>query len=194
MTRILQGREILIGATGGIAVYKTAMLVSRLVQAGAGVSVVMTDAATKLVAPKTFEALSGRPVRVDMFAEPGHPHIDAARAAELFCIAPATANLLAKAAHGLADDLLTATLLSFDGPILLAPAMNCVMWEKSVVQRNVLQLREDDFLFIGPEEGRLSCGEVGEGRMASPESIFSAIVEALSCDEPPEPPIFEKVD
>jgi phosphopantothenoylcysteine decarboxylase/phosphopantothenate--cysteine ligase len=175
----MTGRELVIGVTGGIAAYKTAALVSRLVQAGAGVSVVMTEAATRLAGPKTFEALSGRPVRTDMWGPGAHPHIELAEAAELLCVAPATANLLAKAACGLADDLLSTLLLSFPGPILLAPAMNDKMWDKPAVQRNVDQLRADGFLLVGPEEGYLSCGTVGIGRMASPEKLFQVIAETL---------------
>lgn len=175
----MNGRELLIGVTGGIAAYKTASLVSRLVQAGAGVSVVMTRAATRLVGPKTFEALTARPVRTRTFGRGGHPHIELAEAAELFCVAPATANLLAKAALGLADDLLSTTLLSFDGPIVMAPAMNHRMWEKPAVQRNVDRLRGDGVVLIGPDEGYLSCGTQGTGRMASPEEIFRVISEKL---------------
>ena len=175
----MTGRELLIGVTGGIAAYKTAALVSRLVQAGAGVSVIMTQAATQLVAPKTFEALSGRPVGLEVFGPGAHPHIEPAERAELFCIAPATANILAKAACGLADDLVSTVLLSFNGPILMAPAMNCIMWQKPAVQRNVAQLRADGIQFIEPEEGRLSCGMSGPGRMAEPETIFRAIAERL---------------
>ncbi len=175
----MNGRELLIGVTGGIAAYKTAALVSRLVQAGAGVSVVMTDAATQLVGPKTFEALTGRPVRTEVFGAGAHPHIELARAAELMCVAPATANFLAKAANGLADDLLSTTLLSFDGPAILAPAMNCEMWRKPAVQRNVVQLRSDGYLLVDPEEGHLSCGDVGPGRMASPDKLFEVIAQTL---------------
>jgi len=175
----MKGRELVIGVTGGIAAYKTATLVSRLVQAGAGVTVVMTRSATELVGPKTFEALTGRPVGVEMFASGVHPHIEMADRAELLCIAPATANILAKAASGLADDLLSTTLLSFAGPVLLAPAMNSRMWAKPAVQRNVQQLREDGLLLIDPEDGYLSCGTRGPGRMASPESIFEVIQETL---------------
>lgn len=175
----MKGREVVIGVTGGIAAYKTATLVSRLVQAGAGVTVVMTRSATQLVGPKTFEALTGRAVGVEMFASSVHPHIEMADQAELMCVAPATANLLAKAACGLADDLLSTTLLSFAGPILLAPAMNTRMWEKPAVQRNVRQLREDGLILIDPEEGYLSCGTRGTGRMASPETIFDVIQETL---------------
>jgi phosphopantothenoylcysteine decarboxylase/phosphopantothenate--cysteine ligase len=179
----MNGRELLVGVTGGIAAYKTAALVSRLVQAGAGVSVVMTHAATRLVGPKTFEALTGRDVRTDLFDDGilGGilPHIKLAEAAELFCVAPATANVLAKAAAGLADDLLSTLLLSFDGPIIMAPAMNNHMWEKPAVQRNVHRLRDDGIVLIGPEEGYLSCGAHGTGRMASPERIFDLIAKHL---------------
>ncbi len=175
----MKEREILIGVTGGIAAYKTAALVSRLVQSGANVSVVMTKSARKLVGPKTFEALTRRPVWCDMWRLSPHPHIDLAVRAELLCIAPSTANFLAKAAIGLADDLLSTLVLSFTGPILLAPAMNSEMWRKPAVQRNVAQLRSDGFHIIDPEEGYLSCGMVGPGRMASPERIFEKIAELL---------------
>ncbi len=175
----MNGREILIGVTGGIAAYKTAALVSKLVQAGAGVTVVMTEAAQRLVRPKTFEALTRRPVRTDLWSLGHHPHIELAELGELLCIAPATANLLAKAACGLADDLLTTLLLSFAGPVLLAPAMNTTMWEKPAVQRNVQRLRSDGFVLIDPAEGYLSCGAVGTGRMAEPEVIFQAIAQHL---------------
>ena len=177
----MTGSELLIGVTGGIAAYKTASLVSRLVQAGAGVSVVMTRAATKLVGPKTFEALTDRPVRTRMFATGGgaHPHIELAQQADLLCVAPATANILAKAACGLADDLLSTIMLSFDGPVIVAPAMNDQMWRKLAVQRNVERLRTDGIVLVGPEEGYLSCGTRGVGRMAEPETVFQAIAEQL---------------
>jgi phosphopantothenoylcysteine decarboxylase len=176
----MNGRRLLVGVTGGIAAYKTAALVSRLVQAGAWVQVVMTHAATQLVGPKTFEALTGRPVLLEQFGPGAHPHIEPAESAELFCVAPATANILAKAAHGLADDLLSTLLLSFHGPLLMAPAMNCYMWEKAAVQRNVQQLRDDGVILIDPEEGHLSCGMQGVGRMAEPETIFRAIAALLT--------------
>ncbi len=179
----MKGRELLIGVTGGIAAFKTAALVSQLVQAGAGVSVVMTRSATRLVGPKTFEALTGRPVGTHVFGPGGHPHIELANRADLFCIAPATANLLAKAACGLADDLLSTLLLSFDGPVLMAPAMNTLMWQKPAVQRNVAQLRADGVVLIDPEEGHLSCGMSGPGRMAEPQTIFRAIAERLERGE-----------
>jgi phosphopantothenoylcysteine decarboxylase/phosphopantothenate--cysteine ligase len=179
----MQGRDLLIGVTGGIAAYKTAALVSQLVQAGAGVSVVMTESSRQFIGPATFEALTGRPVCTGVFNEPGHPlgaHIDLAEQAELLCIAPATANFLAKAACGLADDLLSTLVLSFTGKILVAPAMNCEMWAKPAVQRNVEQLRSDGMVIIDPEEGWLSCRKQGAGRMASPDRIRQVIAEHLS--------------
>ena len=177
----MQGREILLGVTGGIAAYKAAMLTSKLVQAGAGVSVVMTRSATELVGPRTFEALTGRPVRTEVFdATKIHAHIELAREAELLCIAPATANILGKMACGIADDLLSTVYLSFRGPVVVAPAMNCEMWEKKAVKRNVTQLQSDGVLFVGPDSGRLSCGENGIGRMAEPDQIIRAIQAALT--------------
>jgi phosphopantothenoylcysteine decarboxylase/phosphopantothenate--cysteine ligase len=170
-------KEILFGVSGGIAAYKSATVVSRLVQQGFGVTVVMTNAATKLVTPKTFEALSRRPVQISFFrTDRIYAHIEPAREADLFCIAPATANILAKAAHGIADDLLSTLVLSFEGTLLFAPAMNTAMWNKPSVQRNVQQLIEDGALMIGPASGRLSCGETGVGRMVEPEQIVSEII------------------
>jgi phosphopantothenoylcysteine decarboxylase len=178
----MQGHELIIGVTGGIAAYKTAALVSQLVQVGAGVSVVMTESARQFIGPATFEALTSRPVHLGLFNEVGHPlgaHIDLAEQAELLCVAPATANFLAKAACGLADDLLTTLMLSFGGKVIVAPAMNSEMWAKPVVQRNVEQLRRDGVIIVDPEEGWLSCRKVGAGRMAAPERIFEVIVEHL---------------
>ncbi len=175
----MKGREVLIAVTGGIAAYKTAALVSQLRQAGAGVSVIMTRAATKLVAPKTFEALSGRPVATAVFGRGAHPHIETARQADVMCVAPATANIIAKAALGLADCLVTTVMLAFDGPIIVAPAMNCLMWCKPPTIRNVAQLQADGMVIVGPEAGYLSCGDVGPGRMSEPEKIFKVIEEQL---------------
>jgi phosphopantothenoylcysteine decarboxylase len=178
----MNGRELVIGVTGGIAAYKTAALVSRLVQAGAGVTVVMTECATRFVGPTTFAALTSRPVRTSLFAdslEPLGSHIQVAEEADLLCVAPATANFLAKAAHGIADDLLSTLYLVFRGPVILAPAMNEAMWEKPAVQRNVRQLQEDGVQFIGPEAGWLACRALGAGRMAEPDAIFAAVAARL---------------
>ena len=181
----MKGRELIVGVSGGIAAYKTAALVSQLVQAGAGVSVVMTAAARQFIGAATFAALTGRPVLEKVFDEPHHPlgaHIELAERAELLCVAPATANFLAKAAHGQGDDLLSTLFLSFTGPVLLAPAMNCDMWEKPALQRNVHQLRADGLHIVDPEEGWLSCRKRGVGRMADPEKIRAAIAGLLKKD------------
>jgi phosphopantothenoylcysteine decarboxylase len=174
--------ELIIGVSGGIAAYKTAALVSSLVQDGHGVSVVMTRAARKFIGPATFRALTGRPVVSDAF-DAQHPlgaHIELAEKSELLCIAPASADLMAKAACGLADDLLSTLLLSFVGPVLLAPAMNYAMWEKPAVQRNIARLRDDGYQFVDPQEGWQSCRRVGMGRMAEPAEIEAAIDRLLA--------------
>jgi phosphopantothenoylcysteine decarboxylase len=179
----MNGRELVVGVTGGVAAYKTAALVSQLVQAGAEVSVVLSASAQEFIGAATFEALTGRNVHTGVFHEPEFPlgaHITLAERGELLCVAPATANFLAKAAQGLADDLLSTLVLSFQGPMLLAPAMNCEMWEKPAVQRNVERLKQDGFLFVGPEEGWLSCRQRGMGRMAGPEKIYAAIAEQFA--------------
>jgi phosphopantothenoylcysteine decarboxylase/phosphopantothenate--cysteine ligase len=179
----MNGRELVVGITGGIASYKTAALVSQLVQAGAGVSVVMTAAAGEFIGPATLEALTGRPVYRDLFAVPEFPlgaHIGLAQRASVLCVAPATANFLAKTALGLADDLLSTLVLAFAGPVLLAPAMNSTMWSKPAVERNVAQLRLDGYRFIDPEDGWLSCRQHGAGRMASPETIFAALQKVMN--------------
>ena len=150
----MNAREVVIGVTGGIAAYKTAAMVSQLVQSGINVTVVMTAAAEKFVAAATFAALTGRPVAREMFDDeslPLGPHIELARRAELLCVAPATANFLAKAASGLADDLLSTLYLACKAPVLVAPAMNAEMWSKEAVQRNVAQLREDGVHFAEPQ-------------------------------------------
>ena len=178
----MTGREIIIGVTGGVAAYKTAALVSRLVQSGAGVTVVMTAAAERFIGAAAFAALTGRPVAREVFDESRFPlgaHIELAAKGELLCVAPATANFLAKAAHGLADDLLSTLYLAFSGPVLVAPTMNTAMWEKPAVQRNVEQLRADGVRIIDPEEGWLSCRVKGRGRMADPDRLFAAIEETL---------------
>lgn len=172
------GKEILIGISGGIAAYKVAELTSQLVQRGSRVSVVMTASAQKFIGQATFQALTGRPVYSELFAPQEHfigEHIGLARRAELFVIAPATANTIGQIAHGLADDLLSTLALAVTCPVLIAPAMNNEMWSKPSVQRNVAQLLQDGIKTIGPDEGWLSCQAVGPGRMAQPEKILAAI-------------------
>lgn len=175
-------REILVGVTGGIAAYKTAALVSDLVQSGVGVTVVMSRCAKQFIGEATFRALTGRPVATRSFPRDDHPlgpHIQLARQAEILCIAPTTANFLAKAAHGMADDLLSTLLLSFTGKVLLAPAMNKEMWTKPAVQRNVAQLLDDGYDFVGPDDGWQSCRERGVGRMAEPTEIAAEVRRLL---------------
>jgi phosphopantothenoylcysteine decarboxylase/phosphopantothenate--cysteine ligase len=178
----MRGRELVIGVSGGVAAYKAAALVSQLVQEGAGITVVMTRAARRFVGAATFQALTGRRVPRDIFDASDFPlgaHIEVASRAELLCVAPATANVIAKAAAGLADDLLSSLILSFTGPTVFAPAMNCEMWEKPSVARNLRTLREDRFHIVDPQEGWLSCRKQGMGRMAEPEAIAKVIRELL---------------
>lgn len=179
----MQGRRIIVGVSGGIAAYKTAVLVSQLVQAGAEVYGVLTPAAERFIGRATFAALTGRPVATEMFDERRFPlgaHIALSEQGELLVVAPATADFLAKAALGLADDLLSTLLLAFNGPVLMAPAMNSAMWAKPAVQRNVARLRDDGVHFVGPGSGWLSCRQSGEGRMAEPEEIRQAIQALLA--------------
>ncbi len=182
---MLENREILLGVSGGIAAYKSADLASKLVQAGAKVTVVMTQSAEQFIGPITFEALTNRPVYHHLFAAKEHfqgEHIGLARRAELMIVAPATANYLAKVANGLADDLLSTLALTITCPLLLAPAMNTEMWNKPPVQRNLKQLEEDGVNIIPPGSGWLSCGQVGAGRMSEPETLLNAIQTALPCE------------
>ena len=172
-------KEIIIGVTGGVAAYKAAALTSQLVQSGFGVRAVMTPSAEKFIGAATFAALTGRPVVTEIF-DPAFSlgaHIELAREAEILCIAPATANFIAKAAQGIADDLLSTLYLCFAGSVIIAPAMNFEMWEQPAVQRNVDQVRKDGVHLIEPHEGWLSCRVHGVGRMGSPEEIAEAIMQ-----------------
>ncbi len=179
----MSDQEIIIGVTGGVAAYKTAGLVSQLVQSGFGVRVVMTASSREFIGPATFEALTGRPVTSDIFSNqqyPLGPHIELARTSDLLCVAPATASFLAKAAHGMADDLLSTLYLCFAGPVIFAPAMNCEMWDKPVVQRNVQRLCDDGVQMVGPNEGWLSCRATGAGRMSEPDELLAAIQAVMN--------------
>lgn len=183
---MVQGREILLIVTGGIAAYKSAELTSRLVQDGALVSVVMTTHANKFIGPVTFEALTGRPVFTEMFLPREHyrgEHIGLANRSELVVVAPASANYIAKVAHGIADDLASTLALSCTAPIMMAPAMNTEMWNKPSVQRNLKQVEEDGIQIISPGSGWLSCGQVGIGRMADPDQIYQTIETHFQSDK-----------
>lgn len=184
---ILKGKSILLGVSGGIAVYKAVSLCSKLAQAGADVRVIMTESAVKFVAPLTFQTLSRHHVMTDTFEEKDPSvvsHIDLADHADLVVIAPATANILAKMALGIGDDMLSTTLLATTAPILAAPAMNVHMYEHPAVLNNMETLRERGVHFIEPGEGQLACGYVGKGRLAEPEQIYEAIVAMLQPDLP----------
>lgn len=186
MTDVLQNREIVLGVSGGVAAYKAADLCSRLIQRGAKISVIMTESAHQFIGATTFEALTGRPVYSHAFEAKEHfqgEHIGLARRASLVVIAPATAQTIARLAHGMADDLLSTTVLVATVPVLIAPAMNCDMWAKPAVQRNVAQLTADGLQLVGPEEGWLSCGQMGAGRMADPGKILICIEQILSGDQ-----------
>ncbi len=182
--RVLHNKRIVLGVTGGVAAYKAAFLASRLTQAGAIVDVVMTEAATRFVAPLTFQAVTRRAVHTDIFAlspdsEPDAragelqiPHITLAKSANLLLIAPATGNTLAKLAHGLADNLLTAIALATSAPLLIAPAMESEMWAHPATQANVATLVERGATLVGPAAGHLASGAEGVGRMSEPEEIL----------------------
>ena len=172
-------QRILVGVSGGIAAYKAVTLVRRLVEAGAEVRVVMTESATRFVAPLTFQAVSGHPVRttlLDAEAESGMDHIALARWAERIVIAPASADLMARLAAGMADDLLTTLCLASEAPVQLAPAMNRQMWAHSATQANRERLVERGVSLLGPEAGAQACGETGSGRMMEPEAIAAAVL------------------
>jgi len=181
MTSPLAGRRVLLGVTGGIAAYKSAYLARLLRERGAEVQVVMTPAATRFVGPDTFSALTGKPVHSDIFERTDEVlHVRLAREADAAVVAPATANMLAKLTWGLADDLLTSTLLEFGGPLVVAPAMHSGMHEHPATRGNMETLRERGVVVVGPVEGALAAGDRGMGRMVEPEDIAAALEEALS--------------
>lgn len=174
--------EVVVGVSGGIAAYKSAELVSRLRKAGVSVHVIMTENATRFVAPLTFETLSNHPVVTDTFARPETwevEHIALAKRADVFVIAPATANIMAKLACGIADDMLSTTALATKAPMLIAPAMNTGMWTAEATQQNLRTLKARGVRFIGPEGGFLACGDTGAGRMSEPKDIFDAVMALL---------------
>ena len=182
----LAGRSIVLGVTGGIAAYKAVEIASRLKKAGAEVRVVMTRAAASFVAPLTFREITGQAVATSMWTEiPAHhvEHIALAELADLVLVAPATANFIAKAAAGIADDLLTTTVLATRAPLYIAPAMNTGMWENPVTQENVMRLCERGAQVIPPAEGLLACGTTGAGRLPEPEEIVAAVERHFAAAE-----------
>ena len=183
---MIEGKRLTVGITGGIAAYKAADIVSWLNQQGAKVQVVMTEAACRIVAPLTLKTLSGRPVATKLFDEEGGfavPHIDVAEC-DAFIVLPATANILAKAAVGLADDLLSAALLATVAPVIFAPAMNANMYASAATRHNISVLRERGCLFIEPAKGRLACGTTGKGRLPDMEMLKSELINLLDACAP----------
>ena len=180
---MLKGKTVLLGVTGGIACYKSANLASALVKQGANVQVLMTKNATEFIGPHTFESLTGNRVSVDTFDRNYQfqvEHIALADQADLVLVAPATANVLAKLAHGLADDMLTTTILACNCPKIAAPAMNTKMYENPVTQDNLDILRKYGWEIVEPASGRLACGAVGKGKMPEPEDLLETVLHALS--------------
>ncbi len=180
----LKGRKLVLGVTGGVAAYKAAELTRLLVKAGVEVHVVLTEAGARFVTPVTFQALSGRTVWTDLWdGRMGNnmAHIDLTRGADGILIAPASADMMAKLVHGLADDLLSTLCLARDCPLMVAPAMNRQMWENPATRRNLAQLQADGVAVLGPAEGDQACGETGPGRMLEPEDLLEALI---ACFQP----------
>ena len=171
-------KNIVLGITGGIAAYKAADLTRRLIERKHTVQVVMTQGAQAFITPLTLQAVSGRPVRDGLFgfhAEAAMGHIELARWADLLLIAPATADCLAKMAHGLADDLLSTLYLATEAPVAVAPAMNRVMWQHLAIQKNIATLQDRDVKIVGPGRGLQACGEIGFGRILEPLTIIEEL-------------------
>jgi phosphopantothenoylcysteine decarboxylase/phosphopantothenate--cysteine ligase len=179
---MLKGKKVVVGITGGIAAYKAAELVRQLCKQGAAVEVVMTRNAQQFVTPLTFQTISGNAVSTDLFSsyQPEISHIALADKADILIIAPATANIIAKCAAGIADDLLSSVVLSTVAPVLIAPAMNSKMWENSVTQQNVAKLKERGFNFVGPSTGELACGYEGKGRLAELDDILEETLSLVT--------------
>lgn len=179
---MIQGKQIVVGITGGIAAYKTAELVRQFRKRDAAVDVIMTRHAQQFVTPLTFQTIAGRPVYTDLFGsyQPEIAHIDLADRADMLVIAPATANMIAKIAFGLADDLLSTVVLATTAPLLIAPAMNTKMWDNPVTQENLKKLRERGVAIVNPAKGELACGDEGTGRLAEIEDIVDKTLDILT--------------
>lgn len=179
---MLSGQKIVLAVTGSIAAYKSCELLRLLIKRGAEVSVIMTEAAQRFVTPLSFQALGAKKVYTGDWSDSttAIPHIEATKEASLLLVAPATANILAKAAQGLADDLLSAAILAARCPVAYAPAMNAFMWHNQATQRNVTQLTQDGAIFLGPDSGEQACGDIGSGRMLEPEDIIELLQGAFS--------------
>ncbi|HEX8521854.1 MAG TPA: flavoprotein [Tepidisphaeraceae bacterium] len=188
----LKGREIVVAVCGGIAAYKVADLVSKLVQAGAGVTVCMTADATRFVTPLTFEALSRRKVHIGVYeaVDPNDTqHIGLTERADLMVVAPATANVIAKVAHGICDELVSLMINASACPVVFVPSMNNRMWENPITKENVSKLQRLGYPFVGPEEGWLACRNVGKGRMAEVETVLGEVIRLVGLGEGKAPEI-----
>src|SRR4026209_1771182 len=183
------GKRVALGITGGIAAYKAAEVLRGLQRAGCTVRVAMSPRACEFITPLTFRALSGSHVIVDDYA-PDNPdpiaHITFSQTVDLLIVAPATANIIAKFANGVADDFLSSTYLACTAPVLIAPAMNTTMWEHPATQRNLQQLRADGVHFVEPDAGEMACGTIGPGRLSEPERIVRAALEILAGSDRPQ--------
>ena len=185
---MLTDKTVVLGVTGSIAAYKAADIASKLTQAGARVEVIMTKSATEFIGPLTFRNLTGRQVVTDMFdlaSEFSVEHVALAEAADIVVIAPATANIIAKLAGGIADDMLSCTVLATEAPVIIAPAMNVNMYQNTITQENLVKLKVRGFTIVDPEYGRLASGKTGMGRLAELEKITTAIEQALEKSDGP---------
>ncbi|MCR1953557.1 bifunctional phosphopantothenoylcysteine decarboxylase/phosphopantothenate--cysteine ligase CoaBC [Clostridioides mangenotii] len=183
---MLNGKTVVLGVSGGIAVYKACDLVSKLKKIGLNVHVIMTKAAAEFVSPLTFQSLSQNYVVSDMFVEPKTwdvEHISLAKKADLFLIVPATANIIGKIANGISDDMLTTTVMATKAPVLIAPAMNTNMYENVIVQNNIEFLQSLGYNFVEPDSGRLACGDIGAGKLANVDTILDRIVDLLNVEQ-----------
>ncbi|NLY43584.1 MAG: bifunctional phosphopantothenoylcysteine decarboxylase/phosphopantothenate--cysteine ligase CoaBC [Clostridiaceae bacterium] len=183
---MLKGKVVVVGVCGGIAAYKAADLVSRLKKLDADVHVIMTRSACEFITPLTFQSLSQQYVVHDMFEEPRSweiQHVSLAQKGDVFVIAPATANIIGKVANGIADDMLSTTIMATKSPVIFAPAMNSNMYENTIVQQNINKLKSLGYIFVEPESGRLACGDVGKGRLAPTDTIVDAVIQAIGYEK-----------
>lgn len=176
---MLKGKRILLGITGSIAAYKTPDIARRLIEQGASIQTVITEAGSKFIPPYTLEAVTGSTAHRDLFEDP-FSHLELAKTSDLFLIAPATANTINKLSCGIADNLLSTLMLSFEGPVLVAPAMNCRMYRNPVVQKSIKKMEKRGVIFVGPEKGTLACGDEGEGRMSETAVLVESVVHTLA--------------
>ncbi len=186
---MLTGKKVVLGVTGSIAAYKTANLASMLVKQNCRVQAVMTEHAAQFISPVTFETLTSQPCLTDTFTRQAPVeihHLTLGQTADLLLIAPATANILGKIAHGIADDLLTSTVIAATCPVLIAPAMNVHMYRNPIVQENISRLKSFGYEIIAPQVGRLACDAVGEGKLASEDVLMDAVLKRLSEQTPDE--------